>query len=234
MTAARVVWATALLLTLASFSSALDVTVQQSDLGAVVQIDGQLFAEYRTHYKHQPAVWPIIGPTGEQITRSFPIGPLLPSEKDDHPHHHSLWFSHEDVNGHNFWLEPKSNTDKGNVIQHQEFLELSSDHNQATIVTKNHWLAGKELVCQDKRTLVFSANDHARWIDFTIELKALDHPVTFGDIKDGCFSMRVAGSMKANAGGTLVNSEGLKNRKAWGMPATWIDNYGPLKARPLG
>lgn len=216
---------------------AAELTVERSERGAIVNVDGQLFAEYLTDAKHQPAVWPIIGPTGEAVTRSFPIGPLLGTERDDHPHHHSLWFAHEDVNGHNFWLEPKQGSDlkKANVIKHQKFSSLKSEGHKATIVSNNHWLAGEgNLICEDERTLVFAADDESRWIDFTIKISATNGPVTFGDIKDGTFSTRVAGSMKVDSGGTLINSVGQKNADAWGMPAEWIDNYGPLKGETVG
>ncbi|MGI9429475.1 MAG: DUF6807 family protein, partial [Bythopirellula sp.] len=59
-------------------------------------------------------------------------------------------------------------------------------------------------------------------------------PVTFGDIKDGSFSTRVAGTMKVNSGGTLVNNHGQKNTAAWGMPADWIDNFGPIDGETVG
>ncbi len=224
------------LLTLNSLVAA-EITVEPSDGGAVVKVDGELFAEYLTHARHQPAVWPIIGPTGEPITRSYPLGPLLESERDDHPHHHSLWFAHEDVNGHNFWLEPKSDVprEQAKVIKHQKFSKLESQGDRATIVSHNHWLAGQgNLICEDERTLVFAADDDSRWIDFSIKIMATNGPVTFGDIKDGTFSTRVAGSMKVNSGGTLVNNLGQKNTDAWGMPAEWIDNYGPLKGETVG
>ncbi|MEM8947517.1 MAG: PmoA family protein, partial [Planctomycetota bacterium] len=234
MTAA---WTVASYLVLVCATQAVELSVERTDRGAAVKVDGRLFAEYLTDAKHQPAVWPIVGPTGQPMTRSFPLGPLLADERDDHPHHHSLWFAHEDVNGHNFWLEPKPGVAKSaaNVIKHQEFLDLSTDGDRAIVITHNHWLAGESnLICEDKRTLVFGAEADARWIDFTIEIMATNGPVTFGDIKDGTFSTRVAGSMKVDAGGTLVNSRGQQNKDAWGMPAAWIDNYGILKGQTVG
>ena len=171
------------------------------------------------------------------MTRSYPLGPLLDTEKDDHPHHHSFWFAHESVNGHNFWVEPKRGTppEKANVIKHQKFLKLEGRKNQAVIVTHNHWLAGEEnLVCEDERTLTFAANENSRWIDFSIVIKATNGPVTFGDIKDGTFSTRIAGELKVDAGGTLVNSKGQTNAEACGMSAEWIDNYGALKGETVG
>lgn len=221
----------------ANHDASAQLTIERSEGGAVVKADGKFFAEYLTGAKHQPAVWPIIGPTGEPMTRSFPLGPLLDTEKDDHPHHHSLWFAHEDVNGHNFWLEPKNGLprEKANVIKHLEFNTLQGGADQAVIVTRNQWLAGVgNVVCEDERTLTFVVNEQARWIDFSIKLLATNGPVTFGDIKDGTFSTRVAGSMKVDSGGTLINSLGQKNTDAWGMPAEWIDNYGPLDGEVVG
>ena len=214
-----------------------EVTVERSERRAVVRVDGELFAEYLTRSGHQPAVWPIIGPTGQPMTRSYPIGPLLDTETDDHPHHHSLWFAHEDVNGHDFWVEPKEGTpqDETNVIKHVDFVKLEHEGNQAEVVTHNQWLAGKDnVVCEDERTLIFGADAESRWIDFTIKITATNGPVTIGDIKDGTFSVRVAGPLKVDSGGTLVNSVGQKNADAWGMPAEWIDNYGPLDGKTVG
>lgn len=223
-------------LLLCNIASAAKVTVEQGERGAVIQVDGQPFAEYLTLSGHQPAVWPIVGPTGATMTRSYPAGPLLGTETDDHPHHHSLWFAHEDVNGHNFWAPRvgKNPPTKRNVIEHVEFTKLASEDNTATLVTKNRWVAsGDKLICTDERTLVFGADQDSdgndvRWIDFTIKLIAGDKPVTIGDIKDGTFAVRVAGTMKVNSGGTIVNSVGQRNAKAWGMPAEWVDYYGPV------
>ena len=58
--------------------------------------------------------------------------------------------------------------------------------------------------------------------------------MTFGDIKDGTFSTRVAGPLKVDSGGRLVNSVGQTDAEAWGMPAEWIDNYGPLDGETVG
>jgi len=215
---------------------AANVTVERSDRGAIVRVDGEMFAEYLSRSGHQPAVWPIIGPTGKPMTRSYPIGPLLDTETDDHPHHHSLWFAHEDVNGHNLWAEPAENTppQQANFIRHVDFTLVESVGDVALVVANNEWRAGDKVVCVDQRALVFGADDDRRWIDFTIQLRATNGPVTFGDIKDGTFSVRVAGSLKVDSGGTLVNSTGQKNSDAWGMPAEWIDNYGTLDGETVG
>ena len=51
------------------------MTAERSERGVVVKIDGQLFAEYLTKAGTSPAIWPIIGPTGKPMTRSYPVGP---------------------------------------------------------------------------------------------------------------------------------------------------------------
>ncbi len=91
-------------------AEAAGVSIEKTEQGAKVTVDGQPFAEYLDKSGHQPAVWPIVGPGGQAMTRSFPLGPLLPGETDDHPHHRSLWFNHGAVNGQDFWTEPESRT----------------------------------------------------------------------------------------------------------------------------
>ncbi|MCH2114940.1 MAG: PmoA family protein [Pirellulales bacterium] len=210
-----------------------EVTAKHSEHGAVVRIDGKLFAEYRTRSGHQPAIWPIIGPTGKPTTRSFPIGPREPTERSDHPHHHSLWFAHQDVNGHDFW-----HGDGGrNVIKHLEFSKIENLGQEAVVVTRNRWLAGEENpICDERRTFRFGANDAARWIDFTSEIVAAHGAVTFGDMKDGAFSVRVAGTMKVDAGlgGSIFSSAGLTDQDAWGLPAEWVDYHGPVEGETVG
>lgn len=85
-----------------------EVTVQPSNKGAVVKIDGKLFTEYVTAAGSEktpatPILWPIIGPTGQPVTRAYPMGEGLRAERKDHPHHRSLWFNHGSVNGLSFW-----------------------------------------------------------------------------------------------------------------------------------
>ncbi|MEQ8835216.1 MAG: PmoA family protein, partial [Lacipirellulaceae bacterium] len=211
------------------------VTGEKNDQGVNIQIDGEPFAAYLKKSGHQPVVWPIIGPTGEPVTRSFPLGPLLDNETDDHPHHRSLWFAHGNVNGHDFWLEPtgKNRTE----IVHHHFVDLSEIGNDLRLVTQNIWTAGLEKVCEDQRTLIFGGDrDGSRWIDFRIEIMANEGDLTFGDTKEGTFAMRVAGTMKVDAklDGHLLNSEGQKNVAAWGQPAKWLDAPGPVDDETVG
>jgi hypothetical protein len=208
-----------------------EITVERSEKGAVVKIDGQLFTEYLVHSGTKPILWPIIGPTGKPMTRDFPMRKHK-GETKDHPHQRSLWFSHGDVSGVNFWTE----TGSVGTIKHIEFSKLASGK-QATIVARNAWLArdGRR-VCEDQRTLRFGADGDARWIDFDIVLKATDGDVVFGDTKEGTFGIRVAETLSVDAkrGGKIVNSKGQVNGDAWGQPATWVDYHGPIDGQTVG
>src|SRR4051794_9368867 len=91
----------ALVILICPAAASAKITVERSDRGAVVKIDGQLFTEYRTLAGHEPALYPVIGPTGKPVTRTFPFGPA--GETKDHPHHQSFWMTHGMVNGVDFW-----------------------------------------------------------------------------------------------------------------------------------
>jgi len=224
------------------FSSATargDVSAQRSDRGAVVKIDGKLFTEYLTKAGQSPSMWPIIGPSGKAMTRSYPVGAAVDGETSDHPHHQSLWLTHDKVSGTDFWLANVNNGkgDAGPHIAHREFVEVESQGPTARIATRNDWMNGDERICEDDRTIVYGTRDNGdRWIDFTVTIHASDGDVTFGDTKEGTFAVRVADTMRVDAklGGRIVNSEGQTNEGAWGLPARWVDYTGPVDGETVG
>lgn len=228
------VLASALLTMVCTQFAAAEVTVERSEQGAVVKVDGKPFAEYRTRAGHQPAVWPIYGPTGKAMTRSYPDGPLLDGEMNDHPHHHSLWFTHGAVNGRDFWTEHKK-TALNSEIKHREFVELKSG-DVGKIVTRNDWISDGAKVLEDERTLQFGEDEHGRYIDFAVVLVATEGSVTFGETKEGSFGVRANAPLTVDSqqGAQLVNNRGQRDGAAWGMFADWIDDFGPVEGETLG
>jgi hypothetical protein len=215
-----------------------EVTSERSERGVVIKIDGGLFTEYLTKAGQSPAMWPVIGPTGKPMTRSYPVGPPVKGETTDHPHHQSIWLTHDQVNGADFW---KANVNGGGAngprIAHREFVRVESLGPTATLVTRNDWMDGAKRVCEDERTVVFGTRPNGdRWIDFAITIKALDGDVTFGDTKEGTFAVRVADTMRVEGrqGGRIVNSEGQVDDAAWGLPARWVDYTGPVAGETVG
>jgi hypothetical protein len=216
---------------------AAELRVEKSERGATITIDGQPYAEYLTNSGHQPAIWPIIGPGGQPMTRQYPLADKLPTEKDDHGHHRSLWFNHGLVNGKDFWKEPSHGgpPEEDTQIAHREFATLESGET-ARVVARNDWTSGGEKLCEDERTIEFGADGHGRWIDFTVKITASEGDVVFGDTKEGSFGIRVPGTMdvEAKKGGRILNSNGQRDEDAWGRSAEWVDYHGPVGGKPAG
>ncbi len=230
-------------------ASAAEFTVEKSDKGVTVNLDGKLFTEYLIKSGKKPVLWPIIGPTGQAMTRPWPMetsevdkakkaesngklpkGAVL---SDDHPWHRSMWFSYQSVNGSNTW-EEHANTGS---TKHKEFVDVKGGPT-AKIVTRNDWLdPSDKKILEDERTITCSTDGDNRIIDFDIVLKATEGDVTFGDEKDGVFGIRVRDTMRVDAkqGGSFVNSSGGKDEPGvWGKPADWVDYHGPVEGQTVG
>jgi hypothetical protein len=214
-------------------SMAEDAAVEKYDDGVHVTLDGQPFTDYLIHNGPKPILWPIIGPAGHEMTRNYPMR-KVDGEKRDHPHHRSLWFTHGSVNGIDFWSEPGA----GKIV-HREFLKCETTGPTAIISTVNDWIGpGGKKQCEDVRTLTFRGDADRREIDFEITIKATDGPVRFGDTKEGTMGLRVPTAMDAlqisDKRGEIVNSEGDKDRAAWGKQAAWVDYHGKLDGDLVG
>jgi hypothetical protein len=215
-----------------------EVTVEKSEQGAVVKLDGKLFTEYLIKSGNKPVLWPIIGPTEKPITRGYPIAPQ-PGETTDHVHQRGLWFTHGDVNGVVFWNQAKTS---GEIV-HREFTKLAGGE-LGTIAARTDWLApdGKR-VCEGQSIYTFGEEGDARHIDAKLTLIASDGPLKFGDDKEGSFGLRLADSMRVDSkiggkpievGGTIINSHRETNEAAWGRPAEWVDYHGPVDGKTVG
>lgn len=216
----------------AQFLAAANLQVTRHESSVVVTVDGKPFTTYHTKSKSKPILWPIVGPTGKSVTRGYPMKAATDTERADHPHHRSLWFTHGDVNGTSYWHEEK----RSGSIVHKEFLKVEGGE-RATITTRNDWVAPDGSVpCTDLRTIVMGADQDRRWIDFEITITAGDEKVVFGDTKEGSFGIRVAGTMKVEAenGGHIVNNKGDRDKDTWGKQASWVDYHGPVGEETLG
>ena len=217
---------------LASVARAEHLEVEPGEDRVTVKVDGKLFAVYLTESETRPAVWPILGPTGKEMTRAFPHRPASEGQRSDHPWHRSVWFAHSDVNGTDFWHEGRG----GGIVKHQKFLQVKGGK-QAVIVAANDWInSDDERECSDIRSLTFGADQYTRWIDFDITILAIDKDVVFGDSKNGCLGVRAATAMKVDAesDGRIVNNLGDVNKETWGKKASWVDYQGLIADEALG
>jgi hypothetical protein len=216
--------------------AAAGVSLTQGADRVTVRLDGELFTEYVFANTPRPYCYPVLGPGGAPLTRDYPMKDT-PGEEHDHPHHRSLWFTHGQVNGVDFWSE---NPGHGRIV-HDRFLEVTSGADLGVLRTANRWLTadGTE-VCTDERTLRFyRQGTDRRQLDLEIRLKAGAGPVVLGDTKEGTMALRLNEQMRVRqpqgkaGAGHILNSEGLTDTAAWGKRARWCAYTGPVDGKPF-
>jgi hypothetical protein len=208
--------------------------------GITLNIDGQLFIRYLVKSGNRPVLWPVIGPTGDPMTRAYPVGPGPAEEAQDHIHHRSIWVGYEGVNDLDFWQEPEPGVERhypNGEQRHRDFVRTECDGETATIVTKNDWLDPEgQKVCEDERTWTFGTDGDQRWLDCRLIFTASEGDVRLADSKEGFFAVRVADSMNVDhkQGGKIITSRGLTDDAAWAQPAEWVDYQGPVAGENVG
>lgn len=210
-----------------------------------VAVDGEPFTAYVFEGHRKPILFPVLGPGGTPMTRSWPIEDGVPGEAHDHPHHESIWFTHGLVNGIDFWTShPKSDKadrQAGNRIEHVALREARSGA-EGVIEAAHRWVAADgTVVCTDTTRLVFGGDPRLRTIDSTITIHADHGPVTFGDTKEGAMGIRMRTPLQLRdldgsegAAGHCINSEGVREADVWGKSARWVDYWGPVDGRTVG
>ena len=212
------------------------VKIDDVDNKLRIEINGKLFTEYNYQDVPRPFFYPVIGPTGVPVVRHYPMNPDLDKggDRHDHPHHRSLWFTHGEVNGQDFWGE---GSNSGKII-HDRFLRVSSGPDVGVIQSTNKWVAKSgEVVCTDTRMHRFHNTLDGQIMDFEVTLHASNGKVTLGDTKEGSMAIRLTSTMrlKGEVGkGHIVNSEGQTDGATWGKRAAWCDYYGPVEGRTVG
>lgn len=195
-----------------------------------VEINGALFTEYHFSDADRPYFYPVIGPTGKNVTRNWPMKEVE-GESTDHEHHRGLWYTHGDVNGHDFWSEGR-----GPKIVQTKIVELTSGEDSGTIMTESEWGdKDGQIVCTDTRRHTFYSRSDSKMMDIEITLNAAGDDLVLGDTKEGSMAIRLASTMRVKGGdGQIVNSEGDRDKKTWGKRAAWCDYSGPVEGETVG
>ncbi len=208
-----------------------------------VEVDGQLFTEYRFGPDApKPFFHPILSSDGTSLTRAFPMQ-SVPGEEQDHPHHRSLWFAHGSVNKVDFWLEKPGVTGR---IEHGGLLEVTQVSPElGRFRARNRWVtpAGATLLT-DETTVEIRSVHRGRLLDFAITLHASEGmPIVFGDTKEGTMAIRVAQWMTlphrfqgkdVPGQGQMVNREGGAGAGIWGLRSAWMDYFAPREGKIYG
>lgn len=190
---------------------------------ASFQRDGVEIARY--HFGpglERPFLYPIVGPFGRSLTR---LG--HPHDPESHSHHNSVWITHFDVNGHDFWGDSS-----GNVIRHKRIVEYVDEGDTSSIVAENEWVtkAGQTLLAETRTTTVTLLEDGQWRLVIDLKLKAKDQTVTLGKTPFGMIGVRMAKTLGVNDGnGRIRNSEGGVNEKeVFWKRARWVDYSGAI------
>ena len=140
------------------------LSAEQQDERIIVRIDDVTFTSYRYgDGQKYPYFYPVNGPSsGVSVTTESSL---------PYPHHRSLWFACDKVNGGNYWQE---GNERGQIISRgPKILENKSE--KIVIKDKCEWKQpGKNPVIIDERDIIITApSDSLRIIDFIILSKTL-------------------------------------------------------------
>jgi len=155
---------------------------------------------------HRPFFYPINGPSGLSLTR---MG--HPHDPETHSHHNSVWISHHDVAGVDFW----SDSGEGRIL-HKRIVEYTDQGKRSTLAAENRWITrdGMHLLEETRKVSVLLLDKDEWMMIIDMELKAKEKKVTLGKTPFGMIGVRMAKTVGVNdGGGTIRNSEGAVNEK---------------------
>ncbi|MBQ1338776.1 MAG: PmoA family protein, partial [Thermoguttaceae bacterium] len=82
----------------------------------------------------------------------------------------------------------------------------------------------------------FIGDKPVRYLDFSIEIFALEDGVIFGDTKEGSFGIRVPSptamttkKLNPNWGGDILNDAGERGGETWSKRSKWVNYTGPAE-----
>ncbi|MDR0333113.1 MAG: PmoA family protein [Dysgonamonadaceae bacterium] len=145
------------------------------------------------------------------------------------PHHRSVFFGLDRVNGANFW---QNNPDKDRIVSQK--LELGEcTETSSEIFNECLWIPfEKEPIIADKRHYVINIiDDNTYTLDAFIELTALTE-VVCDKTNHGLFGVRLERDLSVDGGGVLINSEGQQTQaNTHNQFARWMAAYGKRYGR---
>lgn len=206
-------------------STAQSVKADLKPDAVTVRVGGKLFTEYLFLADSKyPYFYPLNGPnTGQSITAR---------KTEPYPHHSSLFFGCDRVNGGNYWQE---GLERGRIVSKDVRL-LQSGGDRVIFEQDCQWeRPGAEAPFRDHRKVTISApSTDLRFIDFDITLTA-QLEVRIEKNNHSLFSARVAPELSVSGGGTLINAHGDQNEKGtFGQPAPWADYSGTRAGQTEG
>jgi hypothetical protein len=181
-----------------------------------VTIGGKFFTSYRfAEDEKYPLFFPVNGPSGTSVTSM---------RNGEFPHHSSLFFGCDMVNGGNFWQDV---LERGRIVSKGPVL-VSAAGTEIVIRDSCDWTrSDAPQPLRDERRIVITAPTRAlRQIDFDITLEALED-VVIRKTNHSLFSARMDPDLTPAFGGTMLNAQGDQGEKqTFGKPSAWLACYG--------
>jgi len=203
------------------------VTAEKIGSRIDVSINGNLFTQYHfSEDEKYPFFFPVNGPSGFSVTSM---------RNSLYPHHSSLFFGCDRVNGGNYWQE---GLERGRIqTLRAEILKTGAD----SVVIENECIwarPGAESPIRDVRTITITAPSKDLFqIDFDIRLDML-MDVKIEKTNHSFFSGRMAPDLSVANGGAMVNAEGNRGEQGdtgtFGKKSPWMDCYGTRNGKAEG
>ena len=185
-----------------------------------VTVGNHFFTSYRFYDDEKyPFFFPVNSPVSGGSVTSMRNGV--------YPHHSSLFFGCDLVNGGNYWQE---GLERGRIISIGARV-LQSGGDKAVIQDECIWKRpDAEAPVRDKRLIVISSPSEKLFqLDFDIEMEML-MDVSINKTNHSLFSARIAEDLTPKQGGVMLNSEGQRGEKeTFGVRAAWLGFYGQRK-----
>lgn len=182
-----------------------------------VTIDNRYFTSYIfSEDEKYPFFYPVNGPVSGGSVTSMRNG--------EFPHHSSLFFGCDLVNGGNYWQE---GLERGRIISVNA--QIQKQGGDTVLITDECiWSRPGAIspVKDTRKILITSPSATMSQIDVEIVMEMLID-VTIRKTNHSLFSARMAADLSVKNGGTMINAEGLKSEKdTFGKNSPWIDFYG--------
>jgi len=181
-----------------------------------VLINNNLFTSYiLSQDEKYPFFFPVNGPSNASVTSM---------RNANYPHHSSLFFGCDKVNGGNYWQE---GLERGQIVSIRADV-IESGNDKVIIENECIWRRpNANAPIKDIRKITITAPSKEMYqIDFDVTLEML-MDVIIEKTNHSLFSGRMDADLAVINGGTMINSNGEKGEKdTFGKKAAWIDFYG--------
>lgn len=189
-----------------------------------IKVNGNLFTNYIiSEHEKYPFFYPVNGPSKASVTSM---------RNANFPHHSSLFFGCDKVNGGNYWQE---GLEKGQIISLRANI-IETGNERVVIENECIWRRpGADAPIKDKRIITISAPSKEKFqIDFDVTMEML-MDVMIEKTNHSLFSGRIDPDLAVTNGGTMVNAEGETGEKAtFGKASSWMDCHGKRQGKTEG